>query len=214
MAPAAARVKINPALAALVVPIDELHEDPGNVRVHPDRNLATIEASLRQFGQQKPIVVDPDGKIVAGNGTYRAALMLGATEIAAVPFTEPPVRATAYALADNRSAELAAWDTRGLGEAFAMLAEEGVDLNSLGWADFEIDPLLRGALEPPEDGRPDESSRAGVRPVSLTKAQRERFELARDRLREYAGEEITEGGCVAQLADYWTESMATRAPVE
>ena len=41
-------------LAVETVPIDSIHVDPANVRRHPERNLATIRASLARFGQQKP----------------------------------------------------------------------------------------------------------------------------------------------------------------
>ena len=59
------------------VPIGSVHPDPDNLRLHPAENLAGIRASLERFGQQKPIVVGRDGTIVAGNGTYAAAVELG-----------------------------------------------------------------------------------------------------------------------------------------
>ena len=40
--------------------IDDISPDPANVRMHSERNLAAIVASLRKFGQQKPIVVFTD----------------------------------------------------------------------------------------------------------------------------------------------------------
>ena len=53
--------------------VDSLSADPANVRTHDKRNIDAIKASLRRFGQQKPIVVDGDGVVVAGNGTLAAA---------------------------------------------------------------------------------------------------------------------------------------------
>ncbi|MGA1718738.1 MAG: ParB N-terminal domain-containing protein, partial [Aquiluna sp.] len=41
------------------IPIAELDLDPANVRQHDEKNLAAIKSSLKRFGQQKPIVVDP-----------------------------------------------------------------------------------------------------------------------------------------------------------
>ena len=69
------------------VPIDSLSFDPANVRKHGERNLATIKASLLRFGQQKPIVVDANGVVRAGNGTLAAAKALGWKEIAVVRST-------------------------------------------------------------------------------------------------------------------------------
>jgi DNA modification methylase len=62
-------------LRPLAVPIDELHEDPANARV--DHDLDRIAASLRAYGQRKPIIANrlQSGKIEAGNGTWRAANM-------------------------------------------------------------------------------------------------------------------------------------------
>jgi ParB-like chromosome segregation protein Spo0J len=58
------------------IPVGELHNDPANVRKHGEQNLAAIKASLTRFGQQKPIVVNRDGVVVAGNGTLMAARAL------------------------------------------------------------------------------------------------------------------------------------------
>jgi ParB-like nuclease domain len=132
-------VNINPALVQLAVPIDQLYEDPANVRLHPERNLQAIESSLRQFGQQKPVVAMADGKIIAGNGTWRAAKNIGAATVAAVTFDdENEARAMAYALADNRTAELAAWDFGSLTAQLDMLGEAGFDLPALGFTPEDI----------------------------------------------------------------------------
>ena len=48
------------------VELSKLAADPANVRKHNSKNLKAIEASLRRFGQQKPIVVDGDGIVRAG----------------------------------------------------------------------------------------------------------------------------------------------------
>lgn len=44
-------------LLAELVQIDSVRPDHKNARAHNDRNLAVIAASLKRFGQQKPIVV-------------------------------------------------------------------------------------------------------------------------------------------------------------
>ena len=49
--------------------IADLSADPANARKHSERNIESIMASLRRFGQQKPIVVDKSGVVRAGNGT-------------------------------------------------------------------------------------------------------------------------------------------------
>ena len=93
-----------------IIPIASLSADPANARLHPDRNLEQIKSSLRRFGQQKPIVVDAANVVRAGNGTLAAAKALGWESIAIVRSELQKTELTAYAVADNRSAELAEWD--------------------------------------------------------------------------------------------------------
>lgn len=117
-----ATMQIHPQLAALAVPIDSLRLDPQNARRHPEANLAALQASLRVYGQRKPIVFRrSDAVIIAGNGTWQAARAAGWTEIAAVGVDDDLQTATGYALADNRTAELAEWDPARLEQLLAEL---------------------------------------------------------------------------------------------
>ena len=101
------------------VAIDSISLDPANVRRHPDRNIQTIVASLKRFGQQKPIVVTKEGIVIAGNGTLQAARHLGWKQIEIVRTGLTGSDATAYAIADNRTAELAEWDDDALAQTLA-----------------------------------------------------------------------------------------------
>ena len=104
------------------IPCADLHNDPANVRKHGDQNLAAIKASLVRFGQQKPIVVNQDGVVVAGNGTLMAARALNWTTIKAIRTNLVGSEATAFAIADNRTAELAEWDESALHQQLAAIA--------------------------------------------------------------------------------------------
>jgi len=55
-------------------------------------------------------VVDGDGVIVAGNGTFAAAKAMGWKTIDVVRTKLRGAEARAYAISDNRTAELAEWD--------------------------------------------------------------------------------------------------------
>ena len=94
--------------------LTDLKLDPNNARKHDERNIGAIKASLAQFGQRKPIVISADGIILAGNGTFVAAQELGwpTLAVAVAPAEWDSATAKAYALADNRSADLAEWDSR------------------------------------------------------------------------------------------------------
>ncbi len=118
------------------LPIADLSPDPANARRHGERNLAQITASLRRFGQQKPVVVDANNVVRAGNGTLAAARALGWTTIAAVRSELAGADLSAYAIADNRSAELAEWDAEMLA---ATLADPAV--GDVGFTPAEVDEL-------------------------------------------------------------------------
>ena len=45
-----------------------LKPDPRNARTHPKRQVDQIITSMRKFGFTNPILVDPDGMIIAGHG--------------------------------------------------------------------------------------------------------------------------------------------------
>jgi len=125
------------------LPIAALSPDPANARRHGERNLEQIKASLRRFGQQKPIVVDATNVVRAGNGTLAAARALGWTTIAAVRSDLAGADLTAYAIADNRSAELAEWDAELLSAALADPA--------VGDCGFTAAELRQIAALPPDD---------------------------------------------------------------
>ncbi len=122
------------------VAIAVLSQDPANVRRHSPRNIQAIKASLQRFGQQKPIVVDAAHVVRAGNGTLEAARQLGWTHIQAIRSALTGADAVAYAIADNRTAELAGWDADALASQVRSLDEPLQQ--AAGFADGELDELL------------------------------------------------------------------------
>jgi ParB-like chromosome segregation protein Spo0J len=125
------------------VNINSLTPDPANARKHDGKNLQAIENSLLKFGQRKPICVTPDSIVVAGNGTLEAAKNLGWTEIviARTPVGWSWEQIRAFALADNRTAELAEWDDK-------VLADQLLELDANGW---ELEELGFENLHPPTE---------------------------------------------------------------
>lgn len=113
------------------VPIESLQLDPTNVRTHSDNNIAAIRTSYARFGQQKPIVVDADGIVRDGNGQLIAARELGWSKIEIVRTALKGNEATAYAIAANRTAELAEWDNPALISQLAELQIADNDFASI-----------------------------------------------------------------------------------
>lgn len=131
--------RIEPRIAGLAEPIDQIRSDPANARLHSPRNLEIIKGSLAGFGQQKPIVVDADGICLAGNGTLEAARALGWRRIAVVRTTLRGAEARAYSIADNRASDTSEWDEGVLAAHLqALQADESVDHLLTGFNDEQI----------------------------------------------------------------------------
>jgi hypothetical protein len=132
-----------PLLDVELVAIDSLTEDPQNARVHGDRNLAATRVSLERFGQRKPIVVRRSDRVVlAGNATLRCARDLGWSQLYVAWTDLEGDEALAFAIADNRTAELAEWDKAALLSLTADLSIAFLDLS--GFSPKELE-----AFQPP-----------------------------------------------------------------
>ena len=119
--------------------ISSLTLDPNNARTHDNANLEAIAGSLKQFGQRKPIVVTADNVVVAGNGTLAAANSLGWSEIEAVriPSNWDANKIKAFALADNRTAELAKWNQEVMVAQLMDLENAGFEIADFGFVKTE-----------------------------------------------------------------------------
>lgn len=97
--------------------IADLKQDPANARKHNPRNVGMIENALNEVGAARSIVIDEDGRILAGNATVEAAAQAGIERVQVVDadgetliavrrsgLTEEQKRR--LALFDNRAAEL------------------------------------------------------------------------------------------------------------
>jgi ParB-like chromosome segregation protein Spo0J len=156
-------------LRGLAVPIDNLISDPDNAR---RGDVAAIRRSLNVFGQRKPVVAkltgtDADGRptgiVTAGNHTLQAARDLGWSDVAAVFVDDDATTAKAYALADNRTAELATWDADQLAENLRSLTDAEFDTLALGWSETELGKLTGDPADLTEFKEYDESAADDVK---------------------------------------------------
>jgi DNA modification methylase len=149
-------------LRGLARPIGEFRLLDGNPR---RGDVASVKRSLQRFGQRKPIVVRADGTVEAGNTTLKAALELGWPEIAAVPFDDDEATAKAFALADNRTSELGAFDLAAL---TAMAVEvHAVDpglLEAASYTEAQLNAMLAGQRKGKTD--PDAAPDVPAEPVT------------------------------------------------
>ncbi len=140
-------------LASLAVPVGDLQLLPGNPR---RGDVGAVAASLEAFGQRKPIVVrKSDNTVIAGNHTLQAAQELGWSELAVVWVDDDDATAKAFALADNRTAELGTYDEAALAALVAEVLEADEDLlRATGWEPDDLAEMLR-RLEPKRPARTD-----------------------------------------------------------
>ena len=132
--------------------VKDLKSDHKNARRRTDRSASLIAESLKRFGAARSIVIDEDGRILAGNGTVEGAKKAGIDKLRIIEAEGDELIAVrragltedqkvGLALADNRSSDLSEWDN----EMLRQLSEEH-DLTP--W--FEDGELLAEVLEPEE----------------------------------------------------------------
>lgn len=144
--PAAGVSCIHESLRHLAVPLDTLNPDPENVRLHDDRSIDGIAASLNEFGQDQVIVVQREGMIIRkGNGRYLAARKLGWTHLAAIVVDEERIKAMSRAIADNRTMDLSRFDDQLLAAALTEISGKVTEL----WTPEESAKMLASLDEEP-----------------------------------------------------------------
>lgn len=60
--------------------LSELVQPDKNIRIHTEKQLKEFEKSVRMFGQIRPIVIDENNVILAGNGLYETLVRMGREE--------------------------------------------------------------------------------------------------------------------------------------
>jgi ParB-like nuclease domain len=145
--------KIVDELLPLAVPVSNIVEMPGNPR---RGDVAAIARSFRVFGQRKPLVArktgedetgGPVGYLTAGNHGLKAVRELGWDKVAVVWVDEDETTAAAYALADNRTADLGDYDNELLLQQLQEVAGEADELllEATAYSQADIEALMRMA---------------------------------------------------------------------
>jgi len=92
------------------VDIDRLKPFPGNPKTHSSEQIDRIVKSFGEFGWTNPILATRDNMIVAGHARVEAARKAGIKKVPVIYLPFGGKKAYAYAVADNKLAELATWD--------------------------------------------------------------------------------------------------------
>lgn len=155
-----------------ITDLADLIPDKRNARKHNPRNVGMITEAIQDVGVSRSGVIDEDGNILAGNGTFEALSEAGIRKVKVVEADGQEwvvvrrkglsaEQKTKLALYDNRTAELADWDADNMAEILGdypgifekMFSDDELD----GILDMGGDPgELEGeddASEPPKDAR-------------------------------------------------------------
>lgn len=149
----------------------ELKPDPKNPRIHCERQIQQIGASIEAFGFVVPALIDSAARVIAGHGRVEAAKDLGLPMIPVIKLDHlTPAQITAFAIADNKLTENSEWNEKLLAQQLKFLTEVELDfsMDAIGFETAEIDLLIEG-LEPanndsidPADELPESTSKVSV----------------------------------------------------
>src|ERR1041385_1371338 len=168
--------------------LSELTPNLQNARKHPKQQIRQIAASINQFGFVVPILIDRNGRIIAGHARAEAGKLLEIQEVPTIlleNLTENQVKA--FMLADNRLAEKAVWDPDILAVELQHLVEiDEFDVTVTGFEVAEIDSIIDEARSEREEDNAieiDETAQPITRPGDLWKLDKHRL-LCGDALHE------------------------------
>ena len=139
--------------------------DRRNYRKHDDRNKKLIRKSLEELGAGRSVVIDAEDELIAGNGVFEQAEVLGlktrvietdGSELVIVKRTDlhtDDEKRKKLALADNATSDSSDWDYENLAEDWNCedLSQWGVEVPEDLWADPQL--TATGQTEP--DAIPD-----------------------------------------------------------
>ena len=140
-------------LAVRYEPVTALRLDPQNPRLHSRKQLRQIANSIASFGFNVPVLVDAEQSVIAGHGRVLAAKELGWNEVPVIALEHlDAAQRRAFAIADNRLTENAAWDDRLLAEQLKELSllNLNFDLEATGFDIGEIDLRIESLDQKPE----------------------------------------------------------------
>jgi len=126
------------------VEVGELKPWDNNPRVN-DHAIDAVAESIKQYGFNVPILCDQHMTIIAGHVRWKAAMKLGMDAVPVIQLSLTLAQRKAFAIADNKTAEIADWNYDALAEILKDFPEQEIDLYSLGFGEAELDAILKPA---------------------------------------------------------------------
>ena len=138
--------------------IDSVTPNPKNPRVHSQKQIRQIAASIRAFGFVMALLVDECLQIICGHGRWAAGKLLRMTHIPIIRLEHlSESQKRAFMIADNKLTDNSCWNDKLLGEHFKILSESEInfDLELTGFEMAEIDLCIEGLSSVKEDDATD-----------------------------------------------------------
>lgn len=122
------------------IKLDDLTPYENNAKRHAEEDISAIKSSINAFGMNDPIGVwGKKNIIVEGHGRFIALRELGYTEAPCIRLDKlTDEQRRGYALAHNKTAELAGWDFNKLEKELAELQRFEFDMSMFGFDECEI----------------------------------------------------------------------------
>lgn len=148
-----------------IVAVGQLRPYAGNARRHPRRQRRVLVKLMRQNGCVTPLLIDENSEIIAGHARLEAAQHLGWSELPAIRLKGlTTAQKNALRIADNRVAELGAWNEELLQKELQALVDAKFDMAFTGFDPIDLDKILTPPIDPTlEDETP--MPPLAVRPV-------------------------------------------------
>ena len=114
-----------------------------NPREIPQESIQKVVKSIREYGNNQPIVIDQDNVIVVGHTRWKALKLLGRKKAFIIKKEFEKGKAMAYRIMDNRSAEESKWDNKLLASELNILKDFNFDLDLTGFNLSELENLSK-----------------------------------------------------------------------
>ena len=112
-----------------------------NPRIN-DEAVDAVAKSIESFGFNVPILCDQQFTIIAGHTRWKAAKKIGMKSVPVITLELSEAQREAFAIADNKTGEIADWDYSRLRKILEKLKCRKIDLPSLGYSQGELQALL------------------------------------------------------------------------
>jgi ParB-like chromosome segregation protein Spo0J len=134
-------------LTIIYLALDALIPNSRNPRTHSVQQIKALARSIQTFGFLIPILINHRNEVIAGHGRALAAKLLGLTEVPVIKVEHLSAdQLKAFMVADNRLAEISAWDDQLLAELLGDLSAQELDfsIETTGFTAAEIDLRIEG----------------------------------------------------------------------